>query len=216
MVGSGRVFTLYTTPLSANGRKPLALCHALALEPEIRLVNVYAGEGRSPEFLAINPLGKVPALVDGGFRLVESNALLVYIAEQHGGSRFFAAEPRARAEILRWLFWEASAWQPALSAVLAPCVGHRLAPQHVPAPSAPPDWRSPQLAPLLAHLDAELARRAFLCGSELTIADLSVAGMTTYFRQAGFPAGAWPNLSAWLARIEALEAWKSSSDPLWR
>jgi glutathione S-transferase len=210
------VFTLYTTPLSANGRKPLALCHALGLEPEIRLVNVYAGEGRAPEFLAVNPLGKIPALVDGDFTLVESNAMLMYIAEQYGRSRFWSAEPRARAEILRWLFWEASAWQPALSTVLAACVGHRLLPSVVPAPSAPPEWKHPQLAPLLAFLDAALARSAFLCGSELTIADLSVAGMTTYFRHAEFPSAAWPNLEAWLARVEALEPWQASADPLWR
>ncbi len=210
------MFTLYTTPLSANGRKPLALSHALGLAPETRLVNVYAGEGRTPEFLAINPLGKIPALVDGDFTLAESNAMLVYIAERYGRSRFFSVDPRARAGILRWLFWEASAWQPALASALAPCVGHRLLPKVLPAPSAPPDWKSAQLTPLLAYLDAELESRAFLCGSNVTIADFSVAGMTTYFRHTEFPSSAWPNLSAWLARIEALEAWQASSDPLWR
>ena len=210
------MFTLYTTPLSANGRKPLALCHMLGLEPEIRLVNVYAGEGRAPAFLALNPLGKIPVLADGDLTLAESNAILVYIAEQYGRSRLWSAEPRARAGILRWLFWESSAWQPALSSVLAPCDGHRLVPSVVPAPAAPPDWQSPQLAPLLAFLDAELARGlAFLCGGELTIADLSVAGMTTYFLHAGFPSGAWPNIAGWLACIESLEAWKASADPLW-
>jgi glutathione S-transferase len=117
---------------------------------------------------------------------------------------------------LRWLFWEASAWQPALSAVLAACVGHRLLPNVLPAPSAPPDWQSPQLTPLLAFLESELARGiAFLCGDELTIADLSVAGMTTYFRHAEFPSSAWPSLAAWLARLEVLESWRASADPLW-
>jgi glutathione S-transferase len=210
------VFALYTTTLSANGRKPLALCRALGLEPEIRRVNVYAGEGRTREFLAVNPLGKVPVLVDGAFTLTESNAMLVYVAEQYGGSRFWSAQPRERAEILRWLFWESSAWQPALSAVLAACVGHRLLPQVVPAPGAPPDWKNAQLAPVLAHLDAALSSRAFLCGAEPTLADLSVAGMTTYFRFAEFPGDDWPNVASWLARIESLDAWQRSSDPLWR
>src|SRR5208283_1663572 len=54
------VFTLYATPLSANGRKALAVCRHLGLKPETRLVNVYKGEGRTPEYLAVNPLGKVP------------------------------------------------------------------------------------------------------------------------------------------------------------
>ena len=209
------MFTLYTTPLSANGRKPLALSQQLGLEPEIQLVNVYQGEGRTPAFLAINPLGKIPALVDSDLRLCESNAILVYIAEQYGNCGLWSREPRARAEILRWLFWESSAWQPALSALLAPCVGHRLLPKIVPAPTTAPDWQSLQVAPLLGFLDAQLAGRAFLTGPELTIADLAVAGMTTYFAHAEFPSDAWPNLGAWLARIQALEAWTASADPLW-
>lgn len=209
------MFTLHTTPLSANGRKPLALSHQLGLAPEIRLVNVYRGEGRTPGFLAINPLGKIPVLVEGDFTLAESNAILVYIAEAHGGFRLWSREPRTRAEILRWLFWESSAWQPALSAVLAPCVGHRLLPDVVPAPTAAPDWQSAQLVPLLAFLEAHLAGRAFLSGAELSLADFAVAGMTTYFHQAKFPSGAWPRLAAWLARVEALDGWKASADPLW-
>ena len=210
------MFALYTTPLSANGRKPLALCHELGLDPEIRLVNVYRGEGRTPEFLAISPLGKIPALVDGDFTLLESNAILVYLAERDGSFRLFAREPRARARILRWLFWEASAWQPALTALLAPSVGHRLLPKVLPAPASAPDWRSAQIEPLLAFLDVELKGRAFLTGNELTIADLSVAGMTTYFRHAEFPTRAWPSIAAWLERIEALDGWRASADPLWR
>jgi glutathione S-transferase len=176
---------------------------------------VYQGEGRTPAFLAINPLGKIPALVDGDLMLCESNAILVYIAEQYGNFTLWSRAPRARAEILRWLFWESSAWQPALSALLAPCVGHRLLPKIVPAPTTAPDWQSPQVAPLLDFLDAQLAGRTFLTGSELTIADLAVAGMTTYFAHAKFPSDAWPKFGAWLARIEALEAWTASADPLW-
>ncbi len=208
------MFTLYTTTLSANGRKPLALAHELGLEPDVRHVNVYRGEGRDPAYLAIHPLGKIPALVDGELTLCESNAILVYVSERYGDSRFWSAEPRARAEVLRWLFWEASAWQPALTRLLAPCVGHRLLPDTVPAPTAPPDWQSREIAPVLEFADARLADREFLCGSKLTIADLSVAGMTTYFRYAGFPSGAWPNLDAWLGRIEALDGWRASADPL--
>ena len=58
---------IYATPLSANGRKVLAVCRQLELNPEIHEVNVYRGEGRRPEYLAINPTGKIPALIDGEF-----------------------------------------------------------------------------------------------------------------------------------------------------
>ena len=78
------MFTLYSTPQSANGRKPLAVCNYLGLAPEVRLVDVYRGQGRAPDYLAIHPLGQVPALVDGELVLWESNAILQYIADAYG------------------------------------------------------------------------------------------------------------------------------------
>jgi glutathione S-transferase len=105
----------------------------------------------------------------------------VYIAGNTALALLLASRAARRHPALAVL--EASAWRPALSALLAPSVGHRLLPDVVPAPSAPPDWKNAQLAPVLAFLDAELARGAFLYGAEPR-SDLSVAGMTTYFRHA--------------------------------
>ena len=87
------MLTLYTTPLSANGRKPLAVCHYLGLAPRIELVNVYRGEGQTADYRAVNPLGKVPTLLDGDLTLSESNAILQYLAEAHGDGRLWAREP---------------------------------------------------------------------------------------------------------------------------
>lgn len=132
------MLTLYTTPLSANGRKVLAVSHELALSPEVRLVNVYAGEGRTPEYLAINPSGKMPTLVDGAFVLSESNAILQYLCEAHGDFRLGSRDPEGRARIAQWLFWESAHWQPARGAVLSAFVRHRLLPHALPAPNAAP------------------------------------------------------------------------------
>ena len=95
------VFTLYTTPLSANGRKVRAVSHHLALKPEVKIVNVFEGEGRAPEYLAINPFGKIPTLVDDDLTLGESNAILQYIAESYGDCRLWSHDPRRRADISR-------------------------------------------------------------------------------------------------------------------
>ncbi len=206
---------LYTTPLSANGRKVLAVAHHLGLAPEIHIVDVYRGEGRTPEFLAINPSGKIPVLVDGEFTLRESNAILQYLCEAHGDCRLWSRDPQRRAAIARWMFWEAAHWQPALIGVLEAFVGHALLPDVVPAPIAAPAWGSEPLASLLADAENELDTRAFLAGDELTIADFSVAGMVTYFRAAGFPFAEWRNLGDWYARIEATPAWRASSAELW-
>jgi glutathione S-transferase len=208
--------TLYATPLSANGRKVLAAAHHLGLDAEIRLVNVYRGEGRTPDYLAVNPTGKIPLLVEDGFLLTESNAILQHLAEVHGGFRLSSHDPRDRARIASWLFWEAAHWQPTLIPFLAPLVGHLLLPEAVPAPAGEPDWASAPLQPLLAHLEARLDKRPFLAGDAPTIADFAVGGMTTYFRAAGFPFVAWPRFAAWHARLERLDAWRATAMAPWK
>ena len=209
------MLTLYTTPLSANGRKVLAVSHHLGLRPEVRLVNVYENEGRTPEYLAINPAGKIPTLVDDEVTLSESNAILQYLAEAYGDFRLYSSDPAERAEISSWLFWESAHWQPALIPVLSQFVGHKLRADVVSAPSGSPDWEDEQLRPLLARLDDRTREHHFLAGNTLSIADYSVAGMMTYFRSADFPFSSFPHLSSWYGRIEALDAWQRTTTEPW-
>jgi len=208
------MLTLYTTPLSANGRKPLAVCRHLGLAPEITTVNVYTGEGRAPAYLAINPWGKVPTLVDGEFILWESNAILQYLAEAHGDFRLSSRDPQRRADIARWLFWESSAWQPAFVPVLTDFVGALLVGARPPSPDAV-RWDDVRLQPLLQFVDAHLRGREFLVGNALSIADFSVGAMLMYVRPARFPFDRYANLAAWYARLEATDAWKATAAGPW-
>jgi glutathione S-transferase len=207
---------IYATPLSANGRKVLAVSRELGLNAEIHIVNVYRGEGRTAEYLAINPSGKIPTLVDGDFVLFESNAILIYLAEAYGKCRLWSTDSKARGRIAQWLFWESAHWQPSLSVLLSEQVGHRLLPQAVPRPLSAPDWNSASLLPLLKKLEMTLSADAFLTGSHATIADFSVAGMCTYFRAAGFPFDDFPAISRWYARIEGFDSWRATESALWR
>lgn len=209
------MLALYTTPLSANGRKVLAVSRQLGLEPRVHPVDVYRGEGRSPEYLAINPSGKIPTLVDAELTLTESNAILLYLADAYRGGDLLGRDPADRARVASWMFWEAAHWQPALTGVLAPAVGHRLRPDALPEPEAPPDWSAGALAPLLERLETALGERAFLTGDAPTLADFSVGGMTTYFRACGFPSAAHPRIAAWLDRLDALDAWRETRVPPW-
>jgi glutathione S-transferase len=206
---------IYATPLSANGRKVLAVSRELGLNAEIHIVNVYRGEGRAAEYLAINPTGKIPTLVDGEFILFESNAILLYLAEGCGDSRLWSTDPKARARIAQWLFWESAHWQPALVALLSGVVGHFLLPEVVSRPRTAPDWNSASLQPLLKTLETTLSADAFLTGSHATIADFSVAGMCTYLRVAAFPFHAYPAISRWYARIEGFDSWRATKVPPW-
>jgi glutathione S-transferase len=210
-----KTLRIYATPLSANGRKVLAVSRQLGLNPEIHEVNVYRGEGRSPQYLAINPAGKIPTLVDGEFALSESNAILLYLAEAHGTNRLWSSEPKQRSRIAQWLFWESAHWQPTLIAFLSELVGHRLLPESIPAPKHSPDWSSALVQPILKTLEAGLSGGAFLTGAEISIADFAVAGMTTYFRAAAFPFERYPKIADWYARLESFESWRGTQSPLW-
>jgi glutathione S-transferase len=209
------MLTLYATPLSANGRKVLAVARQLEVQADVRTINVYRGEGRAAEYLAINPSGKIPTLVDGDLTLYESNAILQYLSEAHGNFRLWSRDPKARARIARWLFWESGHWQPVLATLLSPCVGHRLLPEVVPRASVNPNWDAADLRALLGVLTAALNMTAFLAGNEVTIADLAVAGMVTYFRVARFPFEEHPRIMDWYSRIEMLDGWRATQESLW-
>lgn len=199
---------LYATPLSANGRKVLAVAEELDLQADVQLVNVYAGEGRRPSYLAVNPAGKIPTLIDGEVKLFESNAILVYLAEVHGGYELWSKDPVQRAQMLRWLFWESAHWQPTLSALLAPHVAHRLFPDRRPGPSADPEWGAAPVNALLEQLEGALETRDYLAGAQISLADLSVAGMTSYFRAGRFPFARYPAIARWYENLTSRESWR--------
>ena len=106
---------LYAFPPSPNARKVAAvIAHLHLTDVEYVLVKLHKGEHRQRDFLAINPMGKVPVLCDGDLVLWESNAICQYLADRAGDTAFFPADPKIRASIARWLFWEAGTWSPVI------------------------------------------------------------------------------------------------------
>lgn len=206
---------IYSTLLSANARKVVAFVRQLEIPHRLIDVNVYRGEGRAPEFLAHNPFGKVPTLVDGEITLWESNAILIYLSEAYADYALWSRSPTQRASLLRWLFWESAHWQPILTQVLRAHAGHVMVPSHFPEPATGPTWDAPDLSPLLRHLEEQLSAERFLGGSAVTLADFSVSAMTIYFRRLGFPFERYPALAAWYTRVHATAGWSSTSTPPW-
>ena len=204
---------LYTTLLSANGRKPLAVARHLDINISIEQVNVYTGEGNKPEYRSINPWGKIPTLTDGDFVLWESNAIMIYLAEHYGGNRLYSSDSRDRANIVKWLFWESSHWQPVLTRVLAPRVSQVLFKNN--ANTIQVNWQDEELISLLKNLERAFDAKPFLNGNFVTLADYSVAGMTTYFRACNFPNHIYPAIHAWISRLDTLLPWTSTKDSLW-
>ena len=100
------MFDLYTAP-TPNGHKVSIALEELGLPYTVKPVNILSGEQRNPEYLQLNPNGRIPTLVDhdnGGFAVFESGAILVYLAEKTG--RLLPADVRGRSRVLQWLMFQ--------------------------------------------------------------------------------------------------------------
>ncbi len=97
---------LYTNLFSPNARKVHAVANELGIELETQTVDLRGGEQRTPEYLTLNPNGKVPTLVDGDTVLWESNAIMCYLAGK--GDTDLWPKTAKRYDILRWMFWESN------------------------------------------------------------------------------------------------------------
>src|SRR5690349_13067765 len=106
---------LYHHPMSTNARRAVMTAVHLGISIDLVVVDLGKGAQRAPEFLRLNPNGKVPVLDDDGFILTESHAIMQYLAEGTPGQTVYPADRRARADVNRWLFWSAHHFQPAVS-----------------------------------------------------------------------------------------------------
>jgi glutathione S-transferase len=186
--------TLYGIQLSGH-------CHRVELF--LRLLGVpfcyeeaAAPARQSPEFLALNPLGQIPVLVDGDLVLPDSNAILVYLAKRYDRTgTWYPDDPVVAARIQRWLSIAAGEvrFGPATARVI--CVF-----------SLPGDLAAAQkvAARLLPFMDAHLNGRAFLAHEGPTIADLACYSYVAHAPEGGITLDPYPNIRAWLARVEAL------------
>lgn len=202
---------LYIFPPSPNVRKVNAVIDHLKINDiEKIIINLPKGEQRTPRFLAVNPMGKLPALDDGaGLLLWESNAICQYICDRNGDSEFYPDDYRARADISRWLFWEASAFSQACDILTGENVRKPMLGLGQPDPTRVQIGEE-KFKPLAKVLDAQLEAHPFLVGNTVTLADFVVGGAITYLERGNFPVTDFPNLRAWWARMNQIEAWVNS------
>ncbi len=168
-------------------------------------VDIGEGDQFKPEFLAISPSNKIPAIVDhdpigGGapLSLFESGAILLYLAEKT--SRFIPPDPRGRAEVLQWLFWQVGGLGP-----MAGQNGHFnvYAPEKVPYAI---DRYNRETARLYGVLDRRLADREFIAGEAYTIADIACHPWIVPHESHEQDLADFPNIARWFAAINARPA----------
>jgi glutathione S-transferase len=200
---------LYHHPMSSNARRAVMTAVHLATMVELSLVDLAKGEQRRPEYLKLNPNGRVPVLDDDGFILTESHAIMQYLADGAPGQTVYPEERKARANVNRWLFWSAHHFQPAVSVlawerVIKPMIGKG---QADPAQIA----RGTELFLDCARvLDAQLDGKQWVTGDTLTLGDFALSTPLAFAGPAELPLGDFRNIQRWLRAVQALDAWKET------
>ena len=193
---------LHVFPASPNARKVTLLNAYLGLGLETVIVDLTKGEQKAPEFLALNPNGKMPVLeFDDGTSLWESNAILNWLASYAESDLW--PKSQARYDIMRWQFWEACHWTPAASKFIS---RHLFGNESIDMEEAETDF-----ARFAGVLDGHLAGRDWLVGDAMSTADLSIAPILYLRAPCQMPLQDYAHISRWIARIEALPAWEGSA-----
>jgi glutathione S-transferase len=192
------MLTLYQQHDSGNCYKVRLVLSHLQLRFRAVAVSSTDGETRRPEFLARNPIGKLPTieLADGRF-LAESNAILLHFAE---GTALLPADPYDRAKAYEWLFFEQYSHEPAIAVRRALSV----------YPERRADATEARMAQLLeagnralAVLEHRLRSADWLAGGALSVADISLYAYTHMAGAGGYDLAAFPGIGRWLARVAA-------------
>lgn len=201
---------LYAFPPSPRARKPLAVLHHLGLPFELAFLDLTKGEQKKPEYLKLNPNGRMPTLVDGDFVLWEANAIIQYLATKKSG--LLPQDERGRADVWRWLSWDMAHWDSALSILLFENLVKGLVGGGGPDAARVKEGEE-RFHQGAAVLDAQLATREWVLGKDLTIVDFALAAPLHYAGACRMPMGPYGNIAKWYARIEQLDAWKKSAPP---
>ncbi|CAM2195549.1 Protein GstA [Paraburkholderia kururiensis] len=186
---------LYTTRLSGHGHRVQLFLTMLDLPFEVVEVNMKAGDNRRPEFLALNPFGQVPVIEDGETVLFDSNAILVYLAKRYGDASWLPDDPQGAAAVQRWLSLAAG------PIAYGPCAARLVTVFGAPLDHA---FTKRVAMKLFDVIEGEFANKRFAAGDTPTIADVAAYAYIAHAPEGGISLDPYPNLRAWLRRIEAL------------
>jgi glutathione S-transferase len=202
---------IYYDTRSTTSRKVMMTIDLLGLPLERRELDLLSGEHKQSWFLDLNPNGTLPMLVEDGFVLWESNAIVQYLASKVPGTLLWPNDARKRADIARWQFWEASAWSPAIHILLYEKIIKQVRRQGNPDPSELARGME-AFCQCAALLDSHLQNRLWMVGRGMTLADVSLSSQLMYARELELPLARYPHLTAWWMRVD--EIWQMFAAPV--
>ena len=192
---------------SPNSIKPCAVAKYLDAPVEYVRVDLTKGEHKQPDFLAVNPNGKAPALLDGDMRLWESHAIMAYQA-QKAGSNLWPTDPVEQVDVLRWLNWDTAHFFRHAANLWSENVFKQVIGRGDPDEAAVEEATG-FVRQFGAVLNDHLKGRSHLVGDRLTIADFIVATHLPMAKQARLPIEDFDEIRRWHDSMEAIKAWRN-------
>jgi glutathione S-transferase len=200
---------LYGFPPSPNTWKVRATAHQLGIPLELEIVDLTKRAQREPKYLALNPTGRTPTLVDGELALWESSAIMQYLGDKQK-SPLWPDDARTRADIMRWQSWHLQHWSRGTGTFLF---------ENAVKPAlkiGEPDPKALAQAAELFHqdaavLDQHLAVHPYLVGDTLTLADFAVVAPLFLAERGKMPLENYGNIRSWFAKQAALPAWRETA-----
>ena len=192
---------LYGHELSGNSYKVRLFLDLLGLDYEWVKVDVMTGEHKSPEYLALNPFGQIPLLVDGDLQLADAQAILFYLAQQYGGEKWRPSDAIPLARIIRWLSTTAGEVRQGVENAR---LYHIFGATNINIERA---YQKSEM--ILGQLEQVLGNQDWLELDRVTIADIAVFPYVALARDGKVDLSAYPNVLAWIERIKALPNFKS-------
>ena len=186
-------------------RKACAVAKYLESPVEFEFLDLGRAEHRTPEYLAMNPNGKVPTLVDGGRVLWEADAIMCHLAARCDSDLW--PQDARQIEVIRWFSWDLQHFTAHAGALyFEHIIKSRFGmgdPDPVEVKRATEDW-----CRYAAVLDTHLHGRQWLVGDSITVADFAVAVALPYAKRAHIPLDEFPAITRWHDRLNELDAWR--------
>jgi glutathione S-transferase len=195
---------LYHFP-SPNPQKVTFALRELGLECEIVPVDLSKGEQRTPDFLALNPFGRVPVLVDGDLKLWDSHAILAYLGDKTG--KLWPTSAAGRADALRWLFFLSGHISPSATDLAFNRIAVKLL--GIPGDQEAIARGEKALPDVIGVVEGQLARNKWMLGNDFTLVDCAYCPVLNVIEKANFAYRDFAKVQSYLDACRSRAAWQA-------
>ncbi len=187
---------LYDYELSQSCYRVRLLLSFLGLSYETIIVDVTKGEQKTPEYLRLNPLGKIPYFEDGAAHLRDSHTIIVYLARQYGSDRWLPSDPAEAGEVMQWIVFNATEMSISIEGLRRHKFGLY--------PTLNPQVATEKAADVLQFLNDHLENHDWLALSRPTLAELALFPGLALSSEVNISLTPYPHVERWLNRVKQL------------